>query len=158
MNNSAGAARRGGRRRPVVAAEQAERERRRHQRRAAAREREQRIDVAEKDFYAAADTIAAIELELHEQLTDLEARAQRLREEAALRIREQRTAQQRAVVRLREDGCGVPEIAVLFDIPTARVRSILADERRSRTSKSPRTIAPDDPDTPRAAMPVGPAS
>ncbi|MBF6314065.1 hypothetical protein IU444_28015 [Nocardia farcinica] len=152
MNNSAGAAHRGGRRRrPLVAAEQAERERRRQQRRAAAREREQRIDAAEKDFYAAGDTIAAIEIELREQLTDLEARGQRLREEAALRIRAQCSAQQRAVVRLREDGCGVTEIAMLFDIPTARVRSILAEERRRDTSESPQIVAAEDP---RAAMRV----
>ncbi|WP_280424493.1 hypothetical protein [Nocardia carnea] len=128
-------ARRGSRRRPVVVAEAlAARKARRLERAARARERERRINAAEKEFLTAWETIETCNHDLGEELAALEQRAQQARERAGELIAAAEQKQVDAARRIRAERCTIDEVAEILQISSQRARSMLVEKRRPRSS------------------------
>ncbi|MFE9328354.1 hypothetical protein ACIHDR_46780 [Nocardia sp. NPDC052278] len=107
-----------------------QRKARRVERLAAARERQRRIDDAEKTFTDAWATIEIAKEDLDGELAALEKRAEQARAKIAEKIGENERMQAAAAAAIRAEGCKVDEIAAILQIAPARVRSLLAEDRR----------------------------
>ncbi|MFD8248149.1 hypothetical protein [Nocardia sp. NPDC059691] len=122
--------RRGGRRRPVVVAEELEKRRtRRVERNAAARERQARIDAAEKQYTEAWAGKKVAENDLADEIGVLQQRIEEARARTAAQIAEHRRQQALAAAAIRREGCNVEELADILDVSQNEARQLLSEAR-----------------------------
>lgn len=125
------AARRGGRRRPVVVAQELEKRRqRRMDRRIAARERQLRIDAAEKQYFDACEAIEVATRDLATQITGHEQRIAQAKARTASVVAQYRHQQSRVAAAIRDEGCTVDEVAEILDISNQQTRRMIAEAHR----------------------------
>ncbi|WP_433206719.1 hypothetical protein ACQP1G_20575 [Nocardia sp. CA-107356] len=124
------AARRGGRRRPVVVAQELEKRRdRRLDRRIAARERQLRVDAAEKLYVDAVEAIEAATRELATEIRGFEQCIVEATARSASLVEQYRHQQSRAAAAIRDEGCTVDEVAEILDISKQQTRQMIAEAR-----------------------------
>lgn len=120
--------RRGGRRRSVVVAEELEKRRtRRAERHAAVRERQARIDAAEKRYTEAWTGTKIADNELAAEIGVLQQRIEDARSRTAAQIAEYRRQQALAAAAIRREGCSVEEVADILDVSQNQARQLLSE-------------------------------
>ncbi len=121
---------RGARRRPVVVAEELEKRRtRRMERRAAVRQRQARIDTAEKQYTEAWKDTKLAQNDLAAEIAVLERRIEEARSRTAAQIAEHRRQQALAAAAIRDERCGMDEVADILGISLNEARQLLSEAR-----------------------------
>ncbi|MGW5219939.1 hypothetical protein ACWEQA_18905 [Nocardia sp. NPDC004085] len=113
----------------MVAEELEKRRTRRVERHAAVRERQARIDAAEKQYTEAWTGTKVAENDLADEIAVLQRRIEEARSRTAAQIAECRRHQALAAAAIRREGCNVEELADILDVSQNEARQLLAEAR-----------------------------
>ncbi|MEW1734463.1 hypothetical protein AB0346_00740 [Nocardia beijingensis] len=113
----------------MVAEELEKRRTRRAERHAAVRERQARIDAAEKQYTEAWTGTKVADNDLADEIAVLQRRIEEARSRTAAQIAEYRRHQALAAAAIRREGCNVEEVADILDVSQNEARQLLAEAR-----------------------------
>ncbi|MEU5762256.1 hypothetical protein [Nocardia sp. NPDC047648] len=113
----------------MVAEELEKRRTRRVERHAAVRERQARIDAAEKQYTEAWTGTKVADNDLAAEIAVLQQRIEEARSRTAAQIAEYRRHQALAAAAIRREGCNVEEVADILDVSQKEARQLLSEAR-----------------------------